>query len=242
MARYWYRAFTKAFSRGIVKDAYRAILRREPDPAGMEAHERQLKQHGRLVAILTDMSHSEEAWEKSLFEHPRALALRLHEALVGGTPDPAVLSAAEAALAEARDFKPALQILLDRRPGGAKPGEAEARVTVQAIFRGLLGRAAEPEAEAAYVGELRRHGDLAALLDEVAASPEHLQRVVALQAEALVAGVFRALLEREADDGALLGYGNTLRETRDLFAVVREVGQSREHRNLLLRRLAQPSA
>ncbi|MFG5408131.1 hypothetical protein ABXN37_08420 [Piscinibacter sakaiensis] len=127
-----------------------------------------------------------------------------------------------------------------RRREGWQPAEAEG--LVRAVFAGLLGREPDEEALRAYSEFLVGSQNPAGLVGDVAGSAEHLQQVVAQQAPALVQLVFRALLEREADPEALAAYSARLTETRDLQALVAEVGASREHRNLLLRRLAAGAA
>ena len=100
---------------------------------------------------------------------------------------------------------------------------------VRASYRALLGREPDPDGLAAYWKDLRRTGNLEAIIRDIAGSSEHWDQLVQMHAAELIAAVFRGLLGRKPDPIAVTTYMTVLADRKDLADLVGVVGRSQEH-------------
>lgn len=233
-----YKLFMKLYGRRLAEQCYTGILGRTGDQAGIESYARELARNGRLDKVLADMAGSDEAWQRNWRARSEALAKVAYLAALDREPSPEELADATARLGSGPAGLGELfaSLAAGRKRQGWRADDAGD--LVGAVFAGLLGRSPDEAALQGYGDFLVNSQDAAATIADVAASDEHWSHLVARRAPALVHLVFRALLQRDADEAALASYAAQLAETRDLQALIDEVGSSREHRNLLLRRVA----
>lgn len=179
----------------LLHAAYAGILGREPDPEGLASHCAHLRQEGRLVPVLADIAGSEEAWRRSVGAHAPQIVGAVFRALLGREPEEEARAVYAELLARtgelelflsevARSKEHATRVLaeqgLDPDPPTmpATSASADPRAIVEGVFRGLLGRAPDAEALAAYTRLLAETGDLASFIAEVDRSTEHRRRML----------------------------------------------------------------
>lgn len=110
-----------------------------------------------------------------------------------------------------------------------------AREIVRMIYAGILGRNPDEEGLEAYSNELIRSSQLARLLDDISGSREAWERNLYRHSPELVRLAFLGLLNREPEEEALDTFVAKLRESKDLPALLSDIGQSQEHWTNLLR-------
>lgn len=179
----------------VIQSAYLGILGREPDPDGLAHHSARLRQEGQLATVLSDIAGSEEAWRRSLAARGPDLVGAVFRALLGREPEEEARTAYAELLSRTGDVEALLLEIAQSREhesrvlarhglaaGTAQTPSAGAMAnhdaTVDAVFRGLLGRAPDADALAAYTRLLGETGDLAAFIAEVGRSAEHRRRVL----------------------------------------------------------------
>jgi hypothetical protein len=217
----------------IVREVYRGVLGREPDPEGLTAYCNQLGESGSLAGVVARISTSQEAWSRNLFEYPSELVSLLFRGFLNKEPDAQTLNAYGVRLNESKDLSQLLSTIAQSQEHWETLLDLRAEELVQAIQRIFL-RAPDEQGCKAYVEQLRRSKDLMALLAKVVHSPEHWESMVGLRAEELVRAVYAALLKREPDEQALSVYGAQLKKGKDLSRLLSTIAQSQEHWNKLL--------
>ena len=227
-----YRLLLKWCAPQLVRDLYRGLLGREPDGAGLHAYREQLRATGNLAAVVAEVSASTEAWKRNLCAQPAELLRLFVRGLEGREPDPETVDASAAP--HRADPLALLRTVAASRAHWDNLTALRAEELVSATFEALLGRAPDAQALQFYSAQLKEGKSLAWLLSDVAQSPEHWHRQLALKAEEMVRSVYAGLLNREPDAQAFGTYGGQLRENADLTGVVRAVAQSQEHWESLL--------
>jgi hypothetical protein len=100
---------------------------------------------------------------------------------------------------------------------------------VRVLYQALLEREAEDHGLTIYGAELRRSGDLLGVTRAIAQSEEARRRVMCARPELFVTEAFRGLLGRDPEPEALTRYSENLSGTRDVAALLDDIGQSDEH-------------
>ena len=167
--------------------------------------------------------------------HAAVFVNALYHAIRGDDPDPEVLATSSAFLARTGDLVGTARLIADSAKVGRGMPPTNSEALVAAAFRGLLEREAEPEALLAYGRELEAHRDPEVLLRSIRNSEEHWQRLLSDRAEAVITAIYQALLKREPDSEALAVYARELRATGNLAALLAAIGDSDEHREIVLR-------
>lgn len=189
------RGFLGRHRGGVLAEAYRGILGREPDAEGLASHRATLAHARRLAPVLDSMVRSEEVWRRLLGLRAGALVGAVFRALLDREPEDEARAAygdllartgdLEAFVAEvARSTEHENRVLAKH---GAAPAAAvgvggwtlhDHDALVHAVFRGLLGRDPDPQALATYTRLLAEGGDVAAFIAEVDRSAEHRRRIL----------------------------------------------------------------
>jgi uncharacterized protein (DUF2267 family) len=184
-------------------------------------------------------------------QHELEVLREAYEGILGREPDPDGLAAHGATLRQTGRLASVLRDMVRSDEAWRSMLAARATDIVQAVFRALLGRDPEEEAQAAYAELLARTGDLEVFLTEVAHSQEHEARVLDRQGlgpgpaappgtgtftshEAVVTAVFQGMLGRPPDAEGLAAYTQLLADTGDLARFIAEVDRSAEHRRHVL--------
>jgi hypothetical protein len=179
LARFFFSLFLKLFARRLVRSAYRGILGRAPDAAGLNAYAKELSSRRDLAWVLADLADSDEARRRAGLGAPEDLVRTAFAAILRRSPQPEELAAHVARLKETLSVD---SLLLELSAGRAHTGKfavSEAEELVQATFKALLQRAPEPEALAAYTHLLVETGDMARFIAEISTSQEHRERLSA---------------------------------------------------------------
>lgn len=208
MANSVFRLITRIFARKFVQALYISLLGRPADAEGLAAYAKSLRRSGKIENVARALANSSEARIRVLQESPSADVWSDTARLY---PEP----------------------------------------IIQAVFQILLQRDADPESLSAYASSLRSNGDLYNLINEISGSKEARdlaaslaiadsawERIVRERAADFANIAFEALLLRSPEPQAREAYTQTLRETGDLRAIIRELGFSREHREKLLRQVS----
>jgi len=228
-----YRLALKFCAPKIVREVYRGVLGREPDPEGLATYSSQLVESGSLSDVVTSISTSQEAWTRNLFEYPRELVCMILRGFLNKEPDAQTLDAYGALLKESRDLSQLSSTIARSQEHWETLLDLRAEELVQAI-QGIFPQEPDDRACKAHVDQLTSGKDLTALLAKVLHSPEHWESMVALRAEEIVRSVYAALLKREPDAQALGTYGAHLKKTKDLSGLLSTIAQSQEHWHTLL--------
>jgi hypothetical protein len=228
-----YRLALKFCAPKIVREVYRGVLGREPDPEGLATYCNQLAESGSLAAVVAGVSTSQEAWSRNFFEYPSELVSLLFRGLLNKEPDAQALHAYGARLTQSKDLAQLLSTIARSQEHWETLLALRAEELVQAI-QGACLRAPDERASKVYVDQLRRGKDLMAVLSKVVHSPAHWESMVELRADDLVKSVYAALLKREPDEQALSVYAARLRESKDLSQLLSTIARSQEHWETLL--------
>lgn len=178
----------------LVRAAYVGILGREPDAEGLASHVARLRRDGQMAAVLSDIAGSEEAWRRGLAAHAPDIVGAAFRALLGREPEDEARAAYADLLSRTGEIETFLREVADSPEHGtrvmarlgpvheAHSAHEAAPVShaaiVESVFRGLLGRAPDAEALAAYTRLLAETGDVAAFIAEVDRSTEHRRRLL----------------------------------------------------------------
>jgi len=87
MKNIFFRAFVGFFAKNIIQEMYQGLLNREADIEGLKAYTAALQKNKILTKFLSDMSTSQEAWEKNLYGHPEQIIDIYYRGVLGREPD-----------------------------------------------------------------------------------------------------------------------------------------------------------
>jgi hypothetical protein len=172
--------------------------------------------------------------------HARYFVRVLYLALLEREADDEGLAAYCVELGRTSDLIGTARAIARSEEGWTKNLHSRPASLVKAAFNGVLGRDPEAVALTAYSESLSAHCNLATLINDLAKSEEHWRRLQAMHAEALIRAAFLGLLKREPDPDALAVYGQQLRQTADLKALISIVADSPEHWEVLLKQRQDP--
>lgn len=248
LLRFFFRLFVKGFRKQILRDAYRGILGREPDAAGLAAYAAGLSRTGELAPILAEMAASDEHWRKMVRDRAATLAEQLQASLRDEPSDPDELARCADQIQASAEVG-TCAAALSRGPGHWRQmARNDPGALVKAVFQGLLGREPDAAGAAAYEAVLGETGDIVSFLAAVADSEEHRVRLSGPAAGAgdagtsaglfaaadVVAGAFRGLLGRDPDEEGLIAYTSVLTHHGDIAALLADISRSAEHRKRVL--------
>ena len=91
----------------IVSAAFRGLLGRDPEPEAMENYSDSLRNHRNLPALLDDIGHSEEHWQRLVAANASEVVRSMFLALLKREPDPEALAVYTQQLRQTADW-PAL--------------------------------------------------------------------------------------------------------------------------------------
>jgi len=222
----------------LVREAFNAILHREPLEEELRSLAAQLGKSGDLFALVAHVAGSQEHWEQLLEARSEELVLALYRLVFGRDPGSAVLKSYASRL-KGGDLSCLLADIWASEEFWQHQVAHRAGDLVRAAYRSLLRREPEDAALTSYAEQLKEHKSLEQLLGAIGQSQELASVVQCEGAEELVRTVFASLLNREPEEAALKAYGANIRRGQPLRELLSEVGHSREHWQLLLREHAE---
>ncbi len=92
----------------LVRDAYTALLAREPDPTGSDAYADFLKNSGNFPGLLADLASSDEHWQRLVVTRSASIVRELFRGLLFRDPEPEAVDRYTAMLSESQDLTPLL--------------------------------------------------------------------------------------------------------------------------------------
>jgi hypothetical protein len=221
-------------SEELVLTLYRLIFGRDPASGLLKSYATHLEESGDLACLLEAIGSSDEFWQHQVARRAEDLVRAVYRSLLRREPEDPALKSYTAQLKEHKNLEQLLTAIGQSQELADVARREGADALVQTVFSSLLGREPEPAALEAYGANIRRGQPLGELLSEVAHSPEHWQLLLREHAEEIVAGLFRALLNREPDSSGLHAHAARLRATGDVAGAAATIGSSRE-RELLLK-------
>jgi hypothetical protein len=99
----------------------------------------------------------------------------------------------------------------------------DAKNVVEEAYRGLLERDADAEGSMGYIQSLRKHGDLPAILKDLAGSEERWKLVLSRHANKLMNQVFQGLAYEQGSAPGPAEYASTLAKGHDFAPVLAEL-------------------
>src|SRR5947207_15145480 len=217
----------------LVREAFNAILHREPLEEELRSLAAQLGKSGDLFALVAHVAGSQEHWEQLLEARSEELVLALYRLVFGRDPGSAVLKSYASRL-KGGDLSCLLADIWASEEFWQHQVAHRAGDLVRAAYRSLLRREPEDAALTSYAEQLKEHKSLEQLLGAIGQSQELASVVQCEGAEERVRTVFASLLNREPEEAALKAYGANIRRGQPLRELLSEVGHSREHWQLLL--------
>jgi hypothetical protein len=217
----------------LTLELYRRLFGRDPASGVLTRHAGQLKTQRDLAGLLSAVGASQEFWERQIAHRAEELVRMAFRSLLRREPEEEALKAYAAQLKEHKNLEEILRAITQspEHLDGVQRDGAEQLVRI--AFRSLLNREPEEAALQAYAGGLRQGQSLAEMLASISRSQEHWELLLQEHAEAVVRGLFGALLKREPDSAGLAGHAEQLRATRDFAAVTATIANSREHQMIL---------
>src|SRR5712672_114759 len=212
----------------LVRVVYQGLLNREPGTGDLRRHSEQLAETYDLEPVLEQMARSDEQWQRTLEMRANDLVRALYRGLLQREPEADALQAYAARLIQTHDLVPLLSEIVRSDERWHKSLEVRAPDLVQALYRGLLQRDAEPEALEAYAAKLMQTHDLTPLLAGISRSDERWQRALEARAPELVSALYRGLLQRAPESKALDDCVAKLHATHDLTPLLASLARSDE--------------
>ena len=232
---HWERLFGKK-AETLVRSVFQGLLRREPDPATLEVHTRQLVESGDLGQLLAHIGQSEELWKQLIQSNAGALVRSAFQGLLQREPNDKALAAYCGKLEKDKDLAGLFVAIGDSQEHWERLLEKKAATLVRSLFQGLLGLGPDQaESEnytrqlAQYTRQLAQSKDLGQLITRIAQSQEHWNWLIASRAETLVSTAYQALLGRDPDEAEMKPAAHELAQTRDLTQLITRIAASREH-------------
>jgi hypothetical protein len=106
--------------------------------------------------------------------------------------------------------------------------EQRADELVRGVFGAILQREPLEKELRTLAAQVRKSGDLYALIASVATSQEYWERLLEARSEELVLTLYRLVFGRDPASGLLKGYASQLRESKDLSCLLAAIGASQE--------------
>jgi TorA maturation chaperone TorD len=116
--------------------------------------------------------------------------------------------------------------------------EQRADELVRGVFGAILQREPLEKELRTLAAQLRKSGDLYALVASVATSQESWERLLEARSEELVLRLYRLVFGRDPASGLLKGYSARLKESKDLSCLLAAIGSSQEFWELQVARRA----
>lgn len=153
----------------LVQTAFTSLLGREAEPEALRAYSNRIRSTHALGNVLTDIAHSDEAWQRQLANHADVLITMIYEVVLRRRPDPAETERLRLEYHSLSDFASFLEDLLAgeefqaRQFVGTQQDHELSMKLVDALYRGLLNRPAEKKAQQLYAANVKSADDLASL-------------------------------------------------------------------------------
>ncbi|MGZ5120123.1 MAG: polysaccharide pyruvyl transferase family protein [Burkholderiales bacterium] len=153
----------------LVQTAFTSLLGREAEPEALRAYSNRIRSTHALGNVLTDIVHSDEAWQRQLGNHADVLITMIYEVVLRRRPDPAETERLRFECRSLSDFASLLEDLLEgeefqaRQFIGTQQDHELSMKLVDALYRGLLNRPAEKKAQQLYAANIKSADDLASL-------------------------------------------------------------------------------
>jgi Fe-S cluster biosynthesis and repair protein YggX len=137
-----------------------------------------------------------------------------------------------------KTFAELLSTLSRSQEHWSKSLEHRAEHVVRTAFKALIEREPEEHELKTYAVELKKKRDLGELLSAIGRSQGFWHKQVEQHAEELVRMCYQTLLGRDPDEASLRAYAAQLGEHKNIAALIRAIGSSQEHWEVLWRERA----
>jgi hypothetical protein len=186
-----------------------------------------------LGELLAALSRSPEHWQRILEQRADDLVRAVFEGILRRKPDEQELKAHVAQLRRSGDLAGLISDVAASQENWEQSLARRSEEVVLGLHRRIFKRDPDAAGLRSYAGQLEASKDLAGLLAAVAASQEFWEGQITERAEELVRAAYRALLKREPEEQALSAYAEQLKEHKNLTTLLRTIGESREHWEVL---------
>jgi len=175
----FFRAFVGFFAKNIMQEMYQGLLNREADVEGLKAYTDALQKNKILSKFLSEMSTSQEAWEKNLYAHSEQIVDIYYRGVLGREPDEASLGYSER-IKQGESLENILTAIVSSDEAWHRQTSEHAAQLVALAYRGVLGREPDESGLNEYTKHLRKNGDYEAILRSLSGSRElkdHIKEV-----------------------------------------------------------------
>jgi len=238
-----FQLLAKLYATELVSAAYLGLLGRLPDDAGLKVYCAELgsglKAGKGLAELLTAISGSQEHWKRLLQQSAEELVRAACEGILQRAPAEQELKALAAQFRTSGSIAGLLSTVANSQEHWEQSLARRSQELVLALYRSIFNRDPDSQRLQSYATQLKANKDIPGLLSAIGASQEFWERQIAQRAEELVRAAYRALLDREPEDGALKAYVAQLKEHKSLAQLLSAIGSSREHWKLLRRARAE---
>ena len=219
------RFFYTTYRVGLIKAAYRMLLRREADADGLRAYGAWIKSRKDFQRFLGELEQSDERRDRLWADMAPALVQALYGGLLGREAEPEFEAGYARLIAEQANPRAVVQELADSEEHWRRVLDQHAQELVQALYSGLLGSEAEAEHQIGYAQAITDKG-LAPVVEEIAGSDEHWRRLLKQRAPDLAGSLHRGLFQREPEASAHAASAQRIAADGSLEAALTELGAS----------------
>ncbi len=225
--RKWQIFFRPSAAR-VVQGAYRGILKRDPDSAGLASYTRHLIHSRDIEGFLDELAHSDEFWEKIFAERSGEIVRAAFIGLLSRDPDQDSLAPYSDSLANSGDLASIIKDIAGSEECHHRFFAALAPELTRGMFAGLLGRDPEREALETYSESLASSKNLAPIIEDLVNSREFHDKFFARFVPELVRGAFNGLLGRDPEPEILGPYSTSLASAVYLAPIIADIAGSDE--------------
>jgi len=226
-----WRSFSRFFAQERLRDLYAGLLAREPDPDGEAVYVAALKRRGSTTPVITSLVHSDEFQRKSVAFLAPGLVRALYRGILGREADAEGLEAHTHQLSEGADLEAVSASLLNSDEFRKMRIASLSPDIVNAAYKGILQRDADPDGFNAHMVLLNNSHDIAALLNGMIESDEFR-----LKTKAFPPGINNGAIDEQnipQPEGAQIegGAGALTPETRQTLQELRNQIEETKHRH-----------
>lgn len=214
----------------LLHAVYSGVLERRAEPSEKTEHAYRLRNAESLGSLLAEVAHSDEFWGKSLEKRADLLVRICFNALLGREPDQDALAAYTGDLKNSHDLAALVANVAGSTEHWERTFHAHANELVNALYQGLLGRDAEPEALQSYASKLNAPIDLAHLAAAIGRSNESWRRSLQAHSLEIVRAIYAGVIGTEPDAAMAESLASRLIDVGDLRTSLGEIVESREFR------------
>lgn len=213
----------------LIHAILQATLARAPDAAELKQYARHLSDIESMQCMIADVVRSDEHWQKSVATHAIRIIQSAFISILGRQPDAGALATYSNALQSGVGITGLVSDLANSEEALERNFVKQSGKIIAIAAQELIGRQALPGEIQGEFSSLRGTEDLAHFLRTLATSSEHVNKVLADNAEQFIGAILQATLDRVPDADDLARYTQQLSGIESVRGIIAGIMQSEEH-------------